>query len=166
VPETGKEHSPSQRNSLCVVGAEALLIVLPFLVMTIVQFEKGQLAGLLYMPDWGVAASALIGLAMVRFATGLLHGRAQVEHLEWERVLLLFSLIVVFAFVPALLVLSLVLLAKTPSPYLAALQLILFVVGLFLFIALGWAGQHVIAEATESNARRNFQLVDSRAAGD
>ena len=128
MPEAEKEQAHNPRNSLCVVGAEALLVILPFLVIAIVQLENGELSGLLYMPAWGVAASALIGLAMVRFVTGLLHGREQVERLEWERVLLLFSAIVVFAFVPSLLVLSLVVLAKNTSGYLAALQIVLFLV--------------------------------------
>lgn len=164
MPQPGEEHAPNPRNSFCVVAAEALLVVLPFLVMAIVLLEKGELSTLFYMPAWGIAGATLIGLSIVRFATGLLHGGEQLERLAWERVLLLFAAIVVFAFVPSLLVLALVLLAKVVSAYLAALQLLLFLIGLFLFIALGWAGEHVLSEADNRNTGRKFSLANSHAA--
>jgi len=166
VPEADEKGTHSPGNSLCVVGAEALLILLPFVVMGLVLAQKGEFSKFAYMPEWGVAASALIGLSMVRFATGLLHARAPMEGFAWERVLLLFSLIVVLAFVPSLLVMSLVLLAENPSAYLAVMQVVLFLVALFLFISLGWAGEHVLAEATETEKRRDLTVIRTRATGD
>ena len=41
----------------------------------------------------------------------------------------------IFAFVPSLLIMSLVLLAETPSSYLAVIQIVLFLLALFLFIS-------------------------------
>jgi hypothetical protein len=166
VPEADEKGTHSPGNSLCVVGAEALLILLPFIVIGLVLAQKGEFAKFAYLPEWGVAASALIGLSMVRFATGLLHARTPMEGFAWERVLLLFSLIVVIAFVPSLLVMSLVMLADRPSTYLAVMQVVLFLVALFLFISLGWAGEHVLAEATQTEKPRDLKLIRTHATGD
>ena len=166
MPELEEKAMNNPRNSLCVVGAEALLVLLPFVVMAIVQAQKGELSQLPAMPEWGVASSALIGLAMVRFAAGLLHARAPVEGLAWERVLLLFALIVVLGLVPSLLVLSLVLLAKPPSSLLAAMQIGFFLVALFLFISLGWAGEHMLGDTSEAEKDHEVTVLRSRAAGD
>ncbi|MDR3704254.1 MAG: hypothetical protein P4L56_31690 [Candidatus Sulfopaludibacter sp.] len=166
MPEVVEKGTHSPRNSLCVVGAEALLVLLPFVVMAIVLAQKGELSKLASMPEWGVASSALIGLSMVRFAAGLLHARTPVEGLAWERVLLLFALIIVLGLVPSLLVLSLVLIAKTPSSYLSAMQIVFFLLSLFLFISLGWAGEHVLTESTEAEKEHELTVLRSRAAGD
>ena len=166
MPEFEEKGPQNPKNSLCVVGAETLLVLLPFVVMAIVLAQKGELSKLPYRPEWGVASSALIGLAMVRFVSGLLHAGTLIEGVAWERVLLLFAAILVFGLVPSLLVLSLVLVSKTPSGYLAAMQIAFFAVSLFLFISLGWAGEHVLTQSTETEKQHELTVLRSRAAGD
>jgi hypothetical protein len=166
MPNVEEKGTQNAKNSLCVVGAETLLVLLPFVVIAIVLAQKGEIARLPYMPEWGMASSALIGLAMVRFATGLLHAGGLVEGLAWERVVLLFAVIVVLGLVPSLLVLSLVLVAGKPSGFLAAMQMVFFALSLFLFISLGWAGEHVLTQSTETAEEHEITVLRSRAAGD
>ena len=159
-------HDP--KNSLCVVGAEALFLALPFVVIALVLFERGELAKFAYMPEWAIAASVLIGLSLVRFAAGLLQARVRVESLAWERVMLMFALIIIFGLIPSLLVLSLVLVSP-PSLYLALAQIGLFAFGLFLFLSLGWTAQHLLTEdrTADQDPKRDFTVIaTARAAGE
>ncbi len=168
MPEAERRVVRNSTDSLCVVGAEALFIVLPFVVIAIVLLQKGELAKFAYMPEWAIAASILTGLSLVRFTTGLLHANAEVETFAWERVMLVFSLIVIFALVPSLLILALVLVSGVNSGYIAVIQIFLFLLGLFLFMTLGWTGQSILAQvkAVEPSQPREIAVINSRAAGD
>ena len=46
------------------------------------------------------------------------------------------------------------------------MQIVLFLLALFLFISLGWAGEHVLAEATDTDKRRDLTVIRTRATGD
>jgi hypothetical protein len=167
VPETASKRIPPGRNALCVVAAEALFILLPFIVIAIVFSCNGQFSKVLYMPEWAIAASILIGLSLTRFTSGLLQGDAEAAAYSWERVMLIFTLVIVFAFVPSLLILSLVLVSEVPSHSLATAQIVLFLLGLFLSVALGWTGQQFMQDANKETRNAELQVINgSRAAGE
>jgi len=162
-----EEERESSKDSLCVVAAEALFILLPFVVIGIVLWHKGDLARFPYMPEWAIAAAILVGLALVRFTTGLFQAGAEIRALAWERVMLVFSGVIIFALVPSLLVLALVLVSSAVSLYLALGQVALFVMGLALFLALGWSGQFFLGQGKANHAGPGFELINrARAAGD
>ena len=75
--EIDSKRIPTHRNALCVVAAEALFILLPFVVIAIVFSGNGQFSRFLYMPEWAIAASIFIGLALTRFTSGLLQGDSE-----------------------------------------------------------------------------------------
>ncbi|MBZ5729176.1 MAG: hypothetical protein LAP87_29905 [Acidobacteriia bacterium] len=168
MPEAERRVARNSTDSLCVVGAEALFIVLPFVVIAIVLLQKGELSKIAYMPEWAIAAAVLTGLSLVRFTTGLLHANPEVETFAWERVMLIFSLIVILALVPSLLILALVLVSGVNSEYLAVAQIFLFLLSLSLFMTLGWTGQYILAQekAAEPSPPREIAVISSRAAGD
>ena len=81
--------------------------------------------------------------------------------------MLLFALIVIFALMPSLVVLSMVLSAGAPSAGMAAAQIVLFVIGLALFLSLGWTAQRLLSDEKEVESAREFTVIErSRAAGD
>ena len=56
MPNVEEKGTQNAKNSLCVVGAETLLVLLPFVVIAIVLAQKGEIARLPYMPEWGMAS--------------------------------------------------------------------------------------------------------------
>lgn len=167
MPDNESSDVRDHGNSLCVVVTEALFILLPFVVIAIVLSSRGQLSRFAYRPEWAIAAAILSGLSLVRFAAGLLQGNVANSGLSWERVMLIFSLVVVFAFVPSLLVLSLVLVSGAASQYVALAQIGLFVLALFLFVALGWLGQQFLEDARTTSPARELKVINSsRAVGE
>jgi hypothetical protein len=167
VPEMEAKGLQEHKNSLCVVATEALFILLPFVVIGIALSNKGQFSKFLYMPEWAISAAVLIGLSLVRFTSGLLQGNIQMTSLSWQRVMLIFSMVIVLALVPSLLVLALVLVSGAPSQGLAFAQIVLFALGLFLFVAFGWTGQQFLEEAKSgSNNRELTVITTARAVGE
>ena len=165
--EIDSKRIPTHRNALCVVAAEALFILLPFVVIAIVFSGNGQFSRFLYMPELAIAASIFIGLALTRFTSGLLQGDSEAASYSWERVMLIFTLVLVFAFVPSLMILSLVLVAGAPSHSLAIAQIVLFLLGLFLFVALGWTGQQFMQDAKRGSRNTELQVISNpRAVGE
>ena len=118
---------------------------------------------------WSIASSTLIGQALIRFVSRLLQSRAHDSAISWEKVTLLFSVLVVLCLIPSLVVLLLMLISTQPSAYLGIAQVILFVFGVSLYLAFGWMGQDMVthSRSTEestverdiasSNAPRSYQ---------
>lgn len=127
-------------RAFSMLGAELLFILLPFVVTGIIFSSKGDFSKLLYIPEWSLAASVLIGQAMVKFISGILANRTSYSA-SWERVALAISFLIVVCLVPALIVLSLILVAATPSNGLALLQVLLFILGIIVFFTFGGGGE-------------------------
>jgi|GEM_PF-1779493 len=132
-----------QNNAYSILGAEFLFILLPFIVSGIVFSHKGDYSRLLYMPEWSLAASVLIGQSLVKFISGMLANK-DVYTARWERVAFGISFLIVVGLVPSLIILSLVLAAGVPSLGLIIAQLVIFPFGVVVFFAFGAGGEALI----------------------
>jgi len=144
----GESHgAPKQREGLMelyVVAAELAFLLVPFVVIGFAYLYKADLHTIFYTPYWSIASSILIGQALIRFVSRLLQSRAHDPTISWERVTLIFSVLIVLGLVPSLVVLLLVLISAQPSAYLGIAQVILFGFGVCLFLAFGWTGQEMV----------------------
>lgn len=139
--------APKQREGmidLYIIAAELTFLLVPFVVIGLGYLYKADLRTIFYAPYWSVASSILIGQALIRFVSRLLQSRAHDPAISWERVTLIFSVLIVLGLVPSLVVLLLVLITAQPSAYLGIAQIILFIFGVCLFVAFGWTGQEMV----------------------
>jgi ABC-type polysaccharide transport system permease subunit len=143
-------------NAFSLVGAEFLFILLPFVVSGIVFSYRGEFSRLLYMPEWSLAASVLVGQALVKFISGMLANSGKYT-VHWERIALAISFLIVLCLVPSLIILSLVLSADAPSRGLAIAQLVMFVIGVGVFFVFGGGGEALMRdeENPQEKAEKN-----------
>ncbi|MFN7996838.1 MAG: hypothetical protein U0Q18_24705 [Bryobacteraceae bacterium] len=135
---------------LHIVAAEMAFLLVPFVVIGFAYLYKGDLRNALYTPYWSIASSVLIGQALIRFIIRLIQSNAQDPAISWERVTVIFSVLIVLGLIPSLIVLLLVLISTQPSMYLAVAQLVLFVFGFSLYLAFGWTGQDMVSNSAPS----------------
>jgi hypothetical protein len=95
----------------------------------------------------------MIGQGLVQFIIRLLQTNAHDPAISWERVTLIFSLLIVLGLIPSLVVMLLVLISTPPPFYLGVAQLVLFVLAFFLYLALGWTAQDM---RSNTNAQEEF----------
>lgn len=132
---------------LHIVAAELAFLLVPFVVIGFAYLYKGDLRNVLYTPYWSIASSVLIGQALIRFIIRLLQSKTHDPAISWERVTVIFSILIVLGLIPSLLVLLLVLISTQPSLYLGVAQVVLFVFGFSLYLAFGWTGQDMVSNA-------------------
>jgi hypothetical protein len=135
---------------LHIVAAELAFLLGPFVVVGLAYLYKGDLHTVLYTPYWSIASSVLIGQALIRFIVRLLQSNAHDPSISWERVTVIFSVLVVLGLIPSMLVLLLVLISPQPSFYLAVAQLVLFVFGFSIYLAFGWTAQDMMSTSTST----------------
>ena len=172
MPAGESQGAPKQQEGLIelyVVAAEMAFLLVPFIVIGFAHLYKADLSTILYTPYWSIASSILIGQALIRFVSRLLQSRADDPAISWERVTLLFSVLIVLGLIPSLVVLLLVLISTQPSAYLGIAQVILFAFGVSLYLAFGWMGQEMVThsgtteestvemEIASANAPRSYQ---------
>jgi len=142
---------PHERvGALHIVTAELVFLLVPFVVIGLAYLYKGDLRNIIYAPYWSIASSVLIGQALIRFIIRLLQSNAHDPAISWERVTLVFSVLIVLGLVPSLLVLLLVLISPQPSLNLGVAQLILFVFGFSLYLAFGSTAQDMMSNTTSA----------------
>jgi len=158
---------------LHVVAAELAFLLGPFVVIGFAYLYKGDLRNALYSPYWSIASSVLIGQALVRFIIRLLQSNDFDSAISWERVTLIFSVLIVLGLIPSLVVLLLVLISPQPSLYLGVAQVVLFVFGFSLYLALGWTAQDMMSSSASTEddsveldlAAANIPLSYKKASG-
>ncbi|HZS45220.1 MAG TPA: hypothetical protein VFC63_08980 [Blastocatellia bacterium] len=142
---------PIRVNIWSILIAEMLFVILPLLVTGIVLEYKGQFHTLLDSSEWSFATAILFGQALTKFVSGLVSGKIR---LEWQRVILLFTVLIVLGLVPSLMVLTLVLVSESTGlgamgQGLRLTQMLLFVLGLGGYIVFGGLGEFALARAEE-----------------
>jgi hypothetical protein len=147
-PSAPKPHDGA--FGLHIVAAELTFLLGPFVVVGLAYLYKGDLHNVLYTPYWSIASSVLIGQALIRFIVRLLQSNAHDPAISWERVTMIFSVLIVLGLIPSLVVLLLVLISAQPSFYLAGAQLILFVFGFSIYLALGWTAQDMMSNTAST----------------
>ncbi|MGR6837952.1 hypothetical protein ACU5DF_02185 [Aliivibrio wodanis] len=131
----------SYTNARIILLSEYLFIFLPFVVIGIIKIYTSDLDSFFKAADWSFAASILFGQVLVKLVSGsVIHQKA-----KWQRVVLLFSLVLVLGLVPCLITLALILIDNGASLFLVYLQTTLFCIATIVFFWLGSAS-HVMLE--------------------
>ena len=142
-------NSHSQEGSFIVsrgaimagLAAEVSFAALPLVVVVIVLVHMGHGPKILSSPEWSFGASILFGQTLVKFTSGLAKG----GHAATGPFALAVALLIVFAIVPSLLVLTLTLqtaeVGLIAGPWLRAFQLILFIFSAAAYMVLGAVGE-------------------------
>ncbi|MDQ1591607.1 MAG: hypothetical protein QOG71_2234 [Pyrinomonadaceae bacterium] len=139
-------------NTHCLLLAEVLFIILPFIVTGIVFSYQGVPLKIIYLPEWSLASSVLMGQALVKYISNILSSKGQ-RNLHWERVALSLSALIVFGLAPSLLILSLILVTDPFSKGLAISQIVLFLLGLLAFFFFGGYAPAWITIKSEEDKR-------------
>jgi hypothetical protein len=134
-----------EKVGLQIVAAELAFLLAPFVVIGLAYLYKPELKNILYTPYWSIASSVLIGQALIRCIIQLLQSKAHDPTISWERVTLIFSLLIVLGLIPSLLVLLLMMISTEPSMYLVVAQLVLFVFAFWLYLVLCWSAQDLMS---------------------
>jgi len=126
--------------------AELLFTFLPFLIIALVSIYKNGTEKLLYIPEWSLAASILIGQAIVKFITGLLpFGR----NLNLGVVSLVISSLIVLLLAPSLIVLALIMTLEDLPISIALIQVFLFIVAVIIFLFLGRINRRIYIQSND-----------------
>jgi hypothetical protein len=153
--EQGSSPVVTQNDSMVVVGVlpELLFALLPLLVLAIVLFYCGKtLKDIMGSPEWSFGSSVLCGQAVVRLVSGI--SRSKGANPQW--VALAVAGLLVFALVPSLIVLAVVLHAHEASEpcrthlsatWLIGLQIGLFLVSVLVFLVFGSLGESLAQES-------------------
>ena len=135
---------PTETHHVAAVCSEALFVILPIIVLTIVLLTRGRTAGELFAsPEWAFAAAVFMGQALVKIVYAITATRE--PHVVPERLGLMASAIIVLGLVPSLIVLSLLLADSAPGRALVVMQLFLFVAGLAVFLRFGAIAHNLLA---------------------
>jgi hypothetical protein len=127
------------------MAAEGLFVVLPLIVLTIVLIQKGKGARNLFgSPEWSFAGAILMGQTVVKLVYAISSvKRGRIKSAEFMQ--LLAAVIIVLGLVPSLIILSLVLTSEAPSTGLIWFQILLFVLGLLVFLFFGMLTHWMVA---------------------
>lgn len=113
-----------------IVTAEILFVLLPFIVIGIISFHKGDVSRIFSIPEWSLASAILVGQTIVKLISGLL---AKPREIVWEKVALLLAILIVLVLVPSLIVLTLVMISEEVPLWLILFQVSVFFLSVFLF---------------------------------
>ncbi|MGA2193218.1 MAG: hypothetical protein ABSG42_07590 [Nitrospirota bacterium] len=136
-----KEEKKDDVNSFIGVTAEYLFLIIPFVVLSVVMAYKNNAFELIYSPEWALSSAILFGQTIVKLVSGI---SAYKGGLYWQRVAIIFSLIIVFGLIPSLIVLTLILTSSRQVFGLAVSQIILFILSSLALLSLGGLGQLVL----------------------
>ena len=128
-------------NARVILLSEYLFIFLPFIVIGIIKIYTADLDSFLRAADWSFASSILFGQVLVKLVSGaVIHDKAQ-----WQRVVLVVTLVLVLGLVPCLIILALILIDNGTSTFLVHMQTTIFFIATVTFFWLGSAS-HVMIE--------------------
>jgi hypothetical protein len=141
-----KARGNSLLPAMVSIFPELLFCLLPLLVLalTLIFIEKGIIC-LLASPEWSFASAILLGQALVRFVFGTTSNRRARQKV----VALIVSTIIVLELVPTLAVLSFTIIthekngAEQVPGWLIGLQLLMFLLSVLTFLAIGGVGEAI-----------------------
>lgn len=120
-------------SAYALVGAELVLILIPFIVYAIVFSFKGELPNIFLIPEWSIAASVLMVQALWKFISFVLdHGPV-----DRGKFLLVFAVLTGCFLVTSLVILSLVIFLDRATRGLAISQVAIFIFAAMVFIHFG-----------------------------
>ena len=143
--ETQKPKLADYNDHFVAVLTESLFVLLPLIVLTIVFLHKGRsLFDLAASPEWSFGGAVFMGQTVVKLVYGISSVRGVKPRSELIGFVVAGS--IVLGLVPSLIVLSLLLTSESPTTGMVRSQLILFFLGLVLFLFFGTLAHKEISE--------------------
>lgn len=132
-----------QRAPVAALVGELMFVLLPLGVLWLAfQLRSPAPFGrLLSAPDLSFGSVVLLGQAVVKLVAGISESSGPRSS---GRIALLVSVVIAVLLAPALVVLAFLLVLPDPPTWLVGTQVLLFVVGIFVFLWFGWLG-HALA---------------------
>jgi len=129
------------------VMTESLFVLLPLIVLTIVLLHKGRtFFDLASSPEWSFGGAVFMGQTVVKLVYGIssVKGRPNSELIGF-----IVAGAIVLGLVPSLIVLSLLLTSDSPTTGMVRAQLVLFFLGLVVFLFFGTLSHKEISESKD-----------------
>jgi len=133
------------RQSTLVIVSEMVFILAPVCILLIVLVVRGNWVGVITAPDWSYATIVMIGQTIVKLSTGLSHNQ---DRKQWHFVTLLFTLLVMLEFAPAVIVLVLLLTSKQTIVGLVIAQWLLLLLAGLTYWNVAKVGQILLDHST------------------
>ncbi|HZY37256.1 MAG TPA: hypothetical protein VFE53_11435 [Mucilaginibacter sp.] len=153
VNNTFKEDFKKESSAIL---AELCFIILPFIVILIVNFTKGEESKLLQTSDWALAATLLYGQTIVKMIMGVASQAHEFHYQNWG---FISALIIVFGLVPSITVLTIFQIYSRLSAWLVIIQFMLFGIAIIVFVIFGTIGQILFATAFRSKISKLLKLT-------
>jgi hypothetical protein len=129
VSSSVKKDKDKEMNAWSVIGTELLLVLLPFIVMSMVFLFLGEGRKIFFHYEWSLVGAVLSGQAIARFSTAITS-----TTVVSQRAVFVMTVMLVLCFVPSLVTLCFVLIAREPSMTLASVQMLLFLLAVLCFV--------------------------------
>jgi hypothetical protein len=129
--QTKEIRANSYHQAQKVAFSEILFVILPIIILSISLGHRGRIGDVFFAPEWSIISVVICGQAVIKLADRIFILKVPVN--RWTHILRL-SVVIVFLFVPNVMVLSFVLENERLSGNLAAIQVIWF----FLTACLYW----------------------------
>ena len=127
--EKEKEKEKRRTAHACLAAtSEFFFVIVPFIVIAMVLEHKGDLRTIFYLPEWSIVSSVLLGQALIKLVAMTVGAS-----IYKPPIIFVLTLLLVLGLIPALMLLSFVLLADKISTGLAATQCIMFVLGITVY---------------------------------
>lgn len=123
---------------LSAIIAELCFIFLPFVVIIIVDFTKGDSARLIQTSDWSLASTLLFGQTIVKLIMGV---AAQKRSFKYQHFGLITALIIVVGLVPSIATIIMFHFFSRLTDLGIVIQFILLGLSIFVFLVFGTIGQ-------------------------
>ncbi len=128
---------------------ESLFVLLPLIVLTIVLLHKGKtFFDLAASPEWSFGGAVFMGQTVVKLVYGISSVKGKPNS---ELIGFVVAGVIVLGLAPSLIVLSLILTSENPSMGIVRSQLLLFILGLALFLFFGTLAHKEVSENMESS---------------
>lgn len=126
--------APAIRHAGRALVADVLFIIAPIIVVTMVLLITcHSISEVISSPEWSLASAVLFGLTISKFVAGISRTRPG----SWEVPLLVVTKVMVLGLIPSLVLLTLLLVNRTPCLWLGICQILLFLLAIAVFFKVG-----------------------------
>tara|TARA_R110002072_G_C7629516_1_gene506795 strand:+ start:75 stop:566 length:492 start_codon:yes stop_codon:yes gene_type:complete len=150
-----KSFGEYDKETPAIIG-ELAFIFLPFIVILIINLNKGNFANLLQTADWSLASAILFGQTIVKIIMGV---SAQEHSFEYQRFGFLSALIIVLGLIPSVVIIGIFETTGKLSTGIIILQFILLAIAVWTFIILGTIGQHLYSSAFKNKIAKKLGIT-------
>jgi len=127
-------------NISCKLLAEFLFTILPIIVVLIIRLSQSDYSALFYNTEWGFASVIFYGQSIIKLASG---GSATLV-VQWERIALGISILLVIGLIPSIVVFCLNFTSTNNSFGLYFVQFVELIFSIISFFTIGAVGDMML----------------------